>query len=66
MPAGVVFNGCSAGAQRVLSGVNPILAQGAARAGEALLARLEGDVTAWVPDGAWVTLDPQARTLRLD
>ena len=53
-PAALVFNS-----------VNPILAQGAAFAGLAMLAGFEADVTAQVPPGARVELDPAQRILRV-
>lgn len=49
----------------VLNTVNPILAQGAALGGIALLAGFDEDVTAAVPHGAWVEVDPTQRTLRV-
>ncbi|RMX07916.1 DUF126 domain-containing protein [Corticibacter populi] len=53
-PAAIVFNT-----------VNPILVQGAALAGIAMLAGFDCDITEAVPHGSIVELDPQARTLRL-
>lgn len=53
-PAALVFNS-----------VNPILAQGAAFAGLAMLAGFDADVTAHVPPGARVELDPAQRILRV-
>jgi len=49
----------------VLNTVNPILAQGAALAGIAMLAGFDADVTAQVPHGAEVEIDPGARLLRV-
>ena len=49
----------------VLNTVNPILAQGAALAGIAMLAGFDADVTAEVPHGAEVEIDPEARSLRI-
>ncbi len=49
----------------VLNSVNPILVQGAAFGNVALLAGFDGDITAQVPHGATVELDPGKRTLRV-
>jgi hypothetical protein len=49
----------------VLNSVNPILAQGAAFGNVTLLAGFEGDITAQVPHGATVEVDPAQRTLRV-
>lgn len=49
----------------VLNTVNPILAQGAALGGIALLAGFDEDVTQAVPHGAWVEVDPAQHTLRV-
>ena len=49
----------------VFNSVNPIIAQGAAFGELTLLAGFDGDVTAMVPDGATVEIDPGARTLRV-
>ena len=49
----------------VFNSVNPIIAQGAALGDITLLAGFDGDVTAAVPHGATVELDPQARTMRV-
>ena len=49
----------------VLNSVNPIMAQGAVFGGITLLAGFEEDVTAKVPPGALVELDPATRELRL-
>ncbi len=47
----------------VFNTVNPILAQGAAFAGLTLLAGFDEDITACVPHGARVSIDPAARSL---
>ena len=49
----------------VFNSVNPILAQGAAFAGIAMLAGFDGDITAAVPHGAHVEIDPGKRALRI-
>jgi predicted aconitase with swiveling domain len=49
----------------VLNSVNPILAQGAALAELTLLVGFDGDVTAQVPNGATVEIDPARRRLRV-
>ena len=49
----------------VLNSVNPILVQGAAFGNVTLLVGFEGDITAQVPHGATVEIDPAARTLRV-
>ena len=49
----------------VLNTVNPILVQGAAFGSVTMLVGFEGDITAKVPHGATVELDPAARTLRV-
>jgi predicted aconitase with swiveling domain len=49
----------------VLNSVNPILVQGAAFGNITLLAGFEGDITAQVPNGATVEIDPASRTLRV-
>ena len=49
----------------VLNSVNPIIAQGAAFADLTLLAGFDGDVTAQIPHGAIVEIDPAARTVRI-
>lgn len=49
----------------VLNTVNPILAQGAAFGGVPMLAGFDGDITAQVPHGATVEVDPATRTLRV-
>lgn len=53
-PAAIVFNS-----------VNTILAQGAALGDVAMLAGFEVDITAAVPHGAMVEIDPTAGTLRV-
>jgi uncharacterized protein len=47
----------------VLNSVNPILAQGAALGDIPMLAGFGEDITAAIPDGAEVEVDPQAATL---
>ena len=47
----------------VLNSVNPILVQGAALGRVSLLVGFEGDITAQVPHGATVDIDPVRRTL---
>ncbi len=54
MPLAIVFNT-----------VNPILAQGAAFGNLTMLAGFDVDITAEVPHGATVEIDPQSRTLRI-
>lgn len=49
----------------VLNSVNPILVQGAAFGDVTMLVGFEGDVTAQVPHGATVEIDPAARTLEI-
>ena len=49
----------------VLNTVNPILVQGAAFGKVTMLAGFEGDITAQVPHGATVQIDPVKRTLRV-
>ena len=49
----------------VLNSVNPILVQGAAFGNVTMLVGFDGDITAQVPTGATVELDPAARTLRV-
>ncbi len=49
----------------VLNRVNPIMAQGAAFGGVTLLAGFDDDITARVPQGARVELDPARRELRV-
>ncbi len=47
----------------VFNTVNPILAQGAALGNISMLAGFDCDVTDVVPQGAFVEIDPQAKTL---
>jgi hypothetical protein len=47
----------------VFNSVNPILAQGAAFGDVPMLAGFDADITAAVPQGATVAIDPAARTL---
>lgn len=49
----------------VLNSVNPILAQGAAFGDIPLLAGFDCDITAQVPHGATVEVDPMKRVLRI-
>jgi predicted aconitase with swiveling domain len=49
----------------VLNSVNPILVQGAAFGNVTMLVGFDGDITAKVPHGATLELDPAARTLRV-
>jgi predicted aconitase with swiveling domain len=49
----------------VFNTVNPILAQGIALADMTMLAGFDEDVTALVPHGATVEIDPAKRTLRV-
>jgi predicted aconitase with swiveling domain len=49
----------------VFNSVNPILAQGAAFGDITLLAGFDVDVTAAIPHGATVEIDPDARALRV-
>lgn len=49
----------------VLNSVNPIMVQGAVFGSVPLLAGFEEDITANVPNGAMVELDPASRTLRI-
>ena len=49
----------------VFNSVNPILAQGAALADITMLAGFDEDVTARIPHGALVEIDPEAKTLRV-
>lgn len=49
----------------VFNTVNPILVQGAAFASLTMLAGFEGDITALVPQGAMVEIDPVAKRLRV-
>jgi predicted aconitase with swiveling domain len=47
----------------VFNSVNPILAQGAAFGGVTMLAGFDGDITALVPHGAMVEIDPSSKKL---
>lgn len=49
----------------VFNSVNTILVQGAALAGIPMLAGFDEDITACVPHGAWIEVDPAAATLRV-
>ena len=49
----------------VFNSVNPILVQGAAFGDVTMLAGFEEDVTAAVPNGATVEIDPAAKSLRI-
>lgn len=49
----------------VLNSVNPILVQGAAFGNVTLLAGFEGDITAQIPSGATVEIDPSKRSMRV-
>lgn len=49
----------------IFNTVNPILAQGAALANIAMLAGFDEDVVDAVPHGAWVDVDPAARTMAI-
>jgi len=49
----------------VFNSVNPILAQGAAFGSVTMLAGFDGEITAQVPDGARVEIDPAKRILRI-
>ena len=49
----------------VLNSVNPILVQGAAFGNVTLLAGFDDDITAQVPPGATVEIDPAKRMLRV-
>jgi predicted aconitase with swiveling domain len=49
----------------VFNSVNPILAQGAALGDLTMLAGFDGDITALVPQGAAVELDPHSKRLIL-
>ena len=49
----------------VFNSVNPILVQGAAFGDIPLLAGFDGDITALVPNGARLALDPSNRILRI-
>ena len=54
IPAAIVFNS-----------VNPILAQGAALGDVPMLAGFDVDITAAIPDGAEVEVNPAAKTITL-
>ena len=54
IPAAIVFNT-----------VNPILAQGAALGDVPMLAGFDCDITAMIPDGAKVEVDPANKTIRI-
>jgi hypothetical protein len=49
----------------VFNSVNPIIAQGAALGEVTLVAGFDGDITASIPHGATVEIDPAARTVRV-
>jgi hypothetical protein len=49
----------------VFNTVNPILAQGAAHAGIAMLAGFEIDITTAIPSGSTLRIDPAMKTLEL-
>jgi uncharacterized protein len=49
----------------VFNSVNPILVQGAAFGDVPMLAGFDGDITALVPSGATLELDPAQRTVRV-
>ena len=49
----------------VFNSVNPILAQGAAFGELTMLAGFDGDITAQIPNGASVEIDPATKTLRV-
>ncbi len=49
----------------VFNTVNPILAQGAALGDITMLAGFDEDITAAIPHGAQVEIDPEAKTLRV-
>ncbi|HWA39713.1 MAG TPA: DUF126 domain-containing protein [Burkholderiales bacterium] len=49
----------------VFNSVNPIIAQGAAFGDITLIAGFEGDITAQIPHGATVEIDPATRTVRV-
>jgi predicted aconitase with swiveling domain len=53
-PAAIVFNT-----------VNTILAQGAALGDVSMLAGFDDDITALIPHGAMVEIDPEARSIRV-
>jgi predicted aconitase with swiveling domain len=49
----------------VFNSVNPILAQGAAFGGVTMLAGFDEDITAAIPTGARVAIDPAARSVTI-
>ena len=49
----------------VFNTVNPILAQGAALGNVTMLAGFDEDITAAIPNGAEVEIDPEAKTIRV-
>ncbi len=49
----------------VLNSVNPILAQGAALGDVPMLAGFDEDITAAIPHGAEVEVDPQAKSISI-
>lgn len=49
----------------VLNSVNPILVQGAAFGNVTLLAGFETDITAQIPNGATIEIDPAERSVRV-
>lgn len=49
----------------IFNTVNPILVQGAALGDITMMAGFDGDVTAMVPNGATVEIDPARKTLRV-
>ncbi len=49
----------------VFNSVNPIIAQGAAFGEITLVAGFDGDITAQIPHGATVEIDPATRTVRV-
>ncbi|MBK8324847.1 MAG: DUF126 domain-containing protein [Betaproteobacteria bacterium] len=49
----------------VFNTVNPILAQGAAHGDITMLAGFDEDITAAIPHGAQVEIDPETKTIRV-
>jgi predicted aconitase with swiveling domain len=49
----------------VFNSVNPILAQGTALGDITMLAGFDEDITAAIPDGAEVEIDPAKKTIRV-
>lgn len=49
----------------LLNHANPVMAQGAALGGVTLVDRFEGDITALVPDGAEIEIEPEAGLVRI-